>query len=57
MQRDSAISFSSNDVMQQSDALARTALALVMRGAIRVDKRENQTGEEETYVGVCLHPW
>lgn len=54
MQRDSAISFSSNNVMQQSDALARTALALVMKDAV---KRENRTGEEEAYVGVCLHPW
>lgn len=59
MQRDSTISFSSNEVMQRSDALARTALALVMRGAaIRVDKREIQSGEEEAYVGDCLsHPW
>lgn len=49
--------FSSNDVMQRSDALAWTALALVMRGAIRVDKRGNQSDEEQAYVGGCLHLW
>lgn len=43
--------------MQRSDVLARTALVLVMEGGLRVDKRGNQSDEEEARAGDCLHPW
>lgn len=45
--------------MQRSDVLARTALVLVMRkeGAIKVDKRRDQSDQEEADARVCLHSW